>query len=78
MLPTDTVGKMYAVCHETFCARRNYVGKYSPLLTFEFDYMESLNAWLYHLERGGYVYCDGSLYPNEDEKKIIEKIQAYY
>lgn len=78
MLPVDTVGKMYAVCHETFCARRNYVGKYSPLLTFEYDYMESLNAWLYHLERGVYVYCDSSLYPNEDEKTLIEKIQSFY
>ena len=78
MLPGNIDGTLYPVCHETFCSRCNNVGKYSALKTFEFDYKESLYAWLHHLQRGTYVYCDSSLYPNADEKTLLEKIKEYY
>ena len=79
MLPPDTNGTLFPVCHETFCERRNYVGKYSPLTTFEHDYLESLEAWLLHLQRNIYVYCDGSVVPGSDEVNgIINEISKYY
>ena len=79
MLPPDVDGTLYPVCHETFCERNNIVGKYSKLLTFEFDYLESIYAWLKHLQTGTYVYCDGSVLPNKEaEEKLIDEIKQYY
>lgn len=78
MIPADADGTLYPVCHETFCARRNNIGKYSPLLTFEDDYKESLCAWLQHLQLCVYVYCDGSMIPSESEEALRERILQYY
>lgn len=77
-MPADTEGTAYPVCHETFHSRRNNVGKYSPLRTMKSDYMESLDAWLTHLRNGGYVYCDGSIFPDRTESELIEEIRKYY
>ena len=71
-------GTAYPVCHETFQPRRNCVGKYSSLSTLENDYMESLSAWLLHLQNGIYVYCNGSNYPTIPEGKLINEILKYY
>lgn len=78
LLPIKVQGDAYPVCHESFQDRRNYVGKYSPLRTLNTDYMESLGAWLAHLKRDTYVYCDGSEYPSASEVELIKEIRKFY
>lgn len=78
LVSPDTEGTAFPVCHETFQARRNNVGKYSRLLTLEADYMESLEAWLCYLQHGIYVYCDGSVYPSAKEDELRAEIKKFY
>lgn len=74
MISLESDGSLYPVHHEPFDPRKNYVGKYSAMPTLNYDYRESLKAWLIHLQDGGEVYCDGSLSVHEDEETLIQMI----
>ena len=78
LVPIDVEGNAFPICHESFQARKNNVGKYSQLLTLNTDYMESLGAWLTHLTLDTYVYCDGSEYPSVSKEELIKEIRKYY
>lgn len=78
LLSPEVEGTAYPVCHETFQARRNIVGKYSQLLSLKTDYMESLEAWLIHLKHGTYVYCGEDVHPTKTEEGLREEILKYY
>lgn len=78
LIPSDTEGTAYPVCHESFQARGNNVGKYSRLLSLESDYIESLDAWLWHLKNGTYVYCGEGNFPTKTEEELKEEILTYY
>lgn len=75
ILPIETRGNLYPVCHELYGARNNYVGKYSDLPTLNEDYRESLVAWKTHLEKGCYVYCDDVSHYDESNDELIEEIK---
>ncbi len=68
---------LYPVRHEMWCAGNNYVGKYSPLLTADDDYIMSLQGWLLYLKRSESVYMD-YVHNNDDEEKLLEEIKQYY
>ena len=69
-------GHLYPVSHEIWGGRKNYVGKYSQLPSLEFDYADSLNAWLEYLKTGTRIYCDLNSYP--DLSILCEQISVYY
>lgn len=67
----------YAVCHETWCAGNNYVGKYSPLHTLDDDYLLMLDGWSDYLRTGKPQKSD-YLTREETEEKLLAKISPYY
>lgn len=70
-------GNLYPVSHETWCAGKVYVGKYSNLNDLEDSYLSSLEGWLHYLETGQRIYKDRVNY-NANIDDLIEKIKKFY
>lgn len=77
IISNPSLGRLYPVSQETWCAGNNYVGEHSNLSDAKPSYHLCLKGWLSYLETGESYYAD--YYPYiEDEKSIIEKIKKYY
>ena len=72
----DLSGSLFPVSHEIWCARHNYVGKYSGLMVLDDEYTNSLNCWLDYLKTGIRQYCNVNCY--EDDAKLLKRINKYY
>lgn len=70
------INNLYPVSHETWCAGKNYVGRYSSLSDLDSAYIDSLVCWLDFLKTGIHQYCDYNM--DADEKEIIKEIKKYY
>lgn len=68
---------MFPVRHEPWDAGKNYVGKYSDLLTLNDEYISSLQGWLLYLQTGRKQYID-YVRENVDEEGILAEIGEYY
>ena len=77
VIPRDNIRPLYPVVHETWCARKNYVGRYSRLSDLNSAYHYCLAKWYDYLSLGyGQPmedYDDCSLSTEE----LIEKIKNY-
>lgn len=71
-------GYLFPVRCETWIAGNRYVGKYSPLLTLDKDYIFLLEGWLLYLTTGKSQYADCFIDKNTDENTLLEKIKKYY
>lgn len=71
------LGSLYPVCHESWVAGNNYVGKYSSLSSLDDTYLASLQGWLSYLQSGRRQRMD-YLGPEQDVDALIQEIGQYY
>lgn len=67
----------YPVSQETWCSRRNYVGKYSRLSALDESYEWMLEGWLDYLEKGVAVYIDYSS-TKLTIPELLKEIETHY
>lgn len=72
-----SLGTLYPVYQETWCAGNNYVGKYSSLCTIDEDYLHMVQGWYDYLLTGESQHVDW-VDPELKVEDIIRKIQEFY
>lgn len=77
VIQDDNIRHLFPVRHEPWDAGKNYVGKYSDLLTLNDEYISSLQGWLLYLQTGRKQYID-YVRENVDEEGILAEIGEYY
>lgn len=73
----EYIRQKYSVCHESYNAFNNYVGKYSSLSGLDSEYISSLQGWLRYLKSGRRQYID-YVGENTKEDELIAEIMEFY
>jgi len=76
IISRDKDGSIYPVRYERWCAKNNYVGKYSTLPTLDETYLGMFQGWLRYLQMGKSQYIDYS--EDESEEELLDKIRRFY